>query len=53
MVLSGAQSALAGAFFIKQSLGVAPGIGGLAGYAAFGAFYFAVSALWLSVRRTA
>ncbi|WP_285424848.1 DUF308 domain-containing protein [Pseudomonas sp. efr-133-TYG-103a] len=50
MILSGAQSALAGAFFIKQSsipavhslLEVAP-------YAAFGAFYFLISAIWLYV----
>ncbi len=54
MILSGAQSALAGGFFIKQSLGSAiPGIGDIAPYAAFGAFYFAISALWLLFRRTA
>jgi hypothetical protein len=54
MILSGAQSALAGGFFIKQSLGSAmPGIGDIAPYAAFGAFYFAVSALWLVFRRPA
>jgi len=54
MILSGAQSALAGAFFIKQSWGNAvPGIADIAPYAAFGAFYFAVSALWLVFRRTA
>ena len=52
MVLSGAQSALAGAFFIKQSLGPdVHGITDVAPYAAFGAFYFLVSALWLTVRR--
>lgn len=52
MILSGAQSALAGGFFIKQSLGSAvPGIGDVAPYAAFGAFYFAISALWLLFRR--
>jgi uncharacterized membrane protein HdeD (DUF308 family) len=52
MVLSGAQSALAGGFFIHQSLGSAmPGIGDVAPYAAFGAFYFAVSAVWLLFRR--
>ena len=52
MVLSGAQSALAGGFFIKQSLGSAvPGITDIAPYAAFGAFYFAVSGLWLVFRR--
>jgi hypothetical protein len=52
MILSGAQSALAGGFFIKQSLGSAvPGIGDIAPYAAFGALYFAISALWLLLRR--
>jgi len=52
MVLSGAQSALAGGFFIKQALGaVVHGITDVAPYAAFGAFYFLVSALWLTVRR--
>ncbi|WP_116090335.1 DUF308 domain-containing protein [Sphingomonas crusticola] len=52
MLLSGAQSALAGGFFIRQALG-APvhGITDVAPYAAFGAFYFLVSALWLTVRR--
>lgn len=52
MVLSGAQSALAGGFFIKRSLGSATlGITDVAPYAAFGAFYFLVSALWLTIRR--
>lgn len=51
MVLSGAQSALAGAFFIKQASGPAtPSITTVAPYAAFGAFYFLVSALWLTVK---
>ncbi|MEI9429791.1 DUF308 domain-containing protein [Mesorhizobium sp. Cs1299R1N3] len=50
MVLSGAQSALAGGFFIKQAIGAAtPGITDIAPYAAFGAFYFLVSAVWLIV----
>jgi hypothetical protein len=50
MVLSGAQSALAGAFFIKQAAGAAtPGIVDVAPYAAFGALYFLVSAVWLTV----
>lgn len=51
MVLSGAQSMLAGGFFVSLSFKpeVAP-IGHIAGYASFGAFYFLVSALWLSVR---
>ncbi|MEG6508110.1 DUF308 domain-containing protein [Methyloligella sp. 2.7D] len=54
MILSGAQSALAGGFFVQQAYGAAiPDIGGIAPYAAFGAFYFGVSAvlLTLSTRR--
>ncbi|VTU27477.1 hypothetical protein H4CHR_02005 [Variovorax sp. PBS-H4] len=51
MVLSGAQSALAGAFFIKQATGaLAPSIAAIAPYAAFGAFYFLVSAVWLTIK---
>ncbi len=50
MVLSGAQSALAGVFFVKMAGGPAPvGITDIAPYAAFGAFYFLVSAVWLAV----
>ena len=50
MILSGAQSALAGVFMIKMAQGSAPvGIANIAPYAAFGAFYFAVSAIWLTV----
>lgn len=50
MVLSGAQSALAGGFFIMRATSDAiPGIADIAPYAAFGAFYFLVSALWLAV----
>ncbi len=50
MILSGAQSALAGAFFVKMAGGTAPlGITTVAPYAAFGAFYFLVSAIWLTV----
>lgn len=50
MILSGAQSALAGAFFISQArMPVEPSIAILAGYAGFGAFYFLVSALLLTV----
>lgn len=50
MILSGAQSALAGAFFIKQATTTGMhGIAEIAPYAAFGAFYFLVSALWLVV----
>ncbi|MBZ9934786.1 DUF308 domain-containing protein [Mesorhizobium sp. BR1-1-16] len=51
MILSGAQSALAGGFFIKQATGAAtPGIADIAPYAAFGAFYFLISAIWLAVK---
>lgn len=50
MILSGAQSALAGVFFIQRANGpVLPGIADIAPYAAFGAFYFLVSAIWLTV----
>jgi uncharacterized membrane protein HdeD (DUF308 family) len=50
MILSGAQSALAGVFMISVARGPDPvGIANIAPYAAFGAFYFAVSALWLTV----
>jgi uncharacterized membrane protein HdeD (DUF308 family) len=41
MVLSGAQSALAAFYMVK--------ISAIVPYAAFGAFYFLVSAIWLSV----
>ena len=50
MILSGAQSTLAGGFMITQSLGtVAPGVIDIAPYAGFGAFYFLLSAVWLTV----
>jgi uncharacterized membrane protein HdeD (DUF308 family) len=50
MILSGAQSALAGVIFITQARGMkVPSITDIAPYAAFGAFYFLVSALWLAV----
>jgi len=50
MVLSGAQSALAGAFFIFQAQTPAvPSIATVTGYAGFGAFYFLVSALSLKL----
>lgn len=49
MILSGGQSAVAGAFFILQArMPEAPSIASIAGYAGFGAFYFLVSAVWLS-----
>lgn len=51
MVLSGAQSILAGAFFFKRvAAGVPLDVTTVAPYAAFGAFYFLVSAIWLTVR---
>ena len=50
MILSGAQSALAGIFFVKMAGGVDDiSITNVAPYAAFGAFYFLVSAVWLTV----
>ena len=50
MIVSGAQSALAGAFFIKRSFGAEPlSIADLAPYALVGAVYFLVSAVWLTV----
>lgn len=56
MVLSGAQSAIAGALFCKRALdGIAPSPAGIAPYAAFGALYFAIAAgaLAFSTRRGA
>lgn len=50
MIMSGAQSALAGVFMIFMAHGSDPvGIANIAPYAAFGAFYFAVSAIWLTI----
>jgi Short repeat of unknown function (DUF308) len=50
MILSGAQSMLAGAHFIVKATGAPPpGITDIAPYAAFGAFYFLVSAVWMTV----
>ncbi|MBY5900257.1 DUF308 domain-containing protein [Rhizobium leguminosarum] len=50
MILSGGQSAVAGAFFIAQAqLPEPPSIANVAGYAGLGAFYFLVSAAWRSV----
>lgn len=50
MILSGAQSALASAFMIRMAHGAEPvGIDNIAPYAAFGAFYFLVSAVSLTV----
>jgi hypothetical protein len=51
MILSGAQSALAGTVFLKSAAGSAtPDITDIAPYVAFGAFYFLVSAIWLTVK---
>ena len=51
MILSGAQSALAGGVFISQAqTPTVPSIATVAGYAGFGAFYFLVSALLLSAK---
>jgi uncharacterized membrane protein HdeD (DUF308 family) len=53
MVLSGAQSALAGAFMAKVAIGAhEPDITAIVGYAGFGAFYFLLSAIWLTVSNT-
>ncbi|MFS8045143.1 DUF308 domain-containing protein [Rhizobium sp. BR 314] len=50
MILSGAQSALAGGFMISRSLGTAaPTILDITPYVGFGAFYFLLSAIWLFV----
>ena len=50
MILSGGQSAVAGIFFILQArMPDEPSIANVAGYAGLGAFYFLVSAIWLSV----
>jgi uncharacterized membrane protein HdeD (DUF308 family) len=52
MILSGGQSALAGTFFIVQAqMPMPPSINNVTGYAAFGAFYFLVSAVSLTLRR--
>lgn len=53
MILSGAQSALAGTFFIVQSqMPMPPSIANIAGYAAVGALYFLISAVWLTVSQS-
>jgi len=51
MILSGAQSALAGGLFVAQSrMATPPSIANVAGYAGVGALYFLVSAVWLAVQ---
>lgn len=50
MVLSGGQSALAGVLFIVRATAqAAPTTVDIAGYASVGAFYFLISAVWLTV----
>ena len=50
MILSGIQSTAAGVGFIVESGSTAvPQITAIAPYAAFGAFYFLISAIWLTV----
>jgi drug/metabolite transporter superfamily protein YnfA len=51
MMISGAQSALAGVVFSIQAFHAAPGIAQLAPYAAFGGVYFLLSGLWLTFRK--
>jgi len=51
MILSGGQSALAGVFFILMARAPEiPSITAIAGYAGLGAFYFLLSAIWLTVK---
>lgn len=49
MIVSGAQSAVAGTMFLREAGGETPSVVDIAPYAAFGAFYFLVSAVWLIV----
>ena len=50
MILSGAQSGLAGAYMLIKAAGAAPvSIADIAPYAAFGAFYFLISAVSLTI----
>jgi uncharacterized membrane protein HdeD (DUF308 family) len=50
MILSGGQSTLAGFFFVSMAGGPAlVSIATVAPYAAFGAFYFLIAAVWLAV----
>ncbi|WP_127752098.1 DUF308 domain-containing protein [Devosia sp. 1566] len=53
MILSGAQSALAGvAFVVMAGADTPPDITAIVPYAAFGAFYFLLSAIWLTIQST-
>ena len=50
LIVSGAQSAAAGVLFLREAAApVTPNAAAIAPYAAFGALYFLVSALWLFV----
>lgn len=52
MILSGAQSAVVGVMFLWKAAGpTTPSAADIAPYAAFGAFYFLVSGVWLGVSR--
>ncbi|WP_197381719.1 DUF308 domain-containing protein [Mycolicibacterium mengxianglii] len=51
MILSGVQSTAAGGMFLVQATAPElPQISTIAPYAAFGAFYFLISAVWLTVK---
>lgn len=52
MILSGAQSTLAGLFMVKMATGghVIDTLTRVAPYAGFGAFYFLISAIWLTAK---
>jgi uncharacterized membrane protein HdeD (DUF308 family) len=51
MVLSGAQSAIVGWLFVKMAGAPHPvAVTSIAGYASLGAFYFLLSAIWLTVK---
>jgi hypothetical protein len=52
MMLSGAQSALAGGFFVAQQGSAAPVVQTFAGYAGVGAVYFLISALVILFRQS-
>ncbi|MFJ8781922.1 MULTISPECIES: DUF308 domain-containing protein [unclassified Streptomyces] len=50
MVISGGLSVLAGASFAAKSASATSGLSAIAGYSAFGAFWFFVSVITLSIR---
>ncbi|MBX7448950.1 DUF308 domain-containing protein [Mycolicibacterium sp. 3033] len=53
MIISGAQSALAGTMFVLAARAPeTPAVADIAPYAAFGAFYFLLSATWLVISST-